>query len=208
MANLESKATKITLVIRKGVALKKSDINSLCDTYLSRYAWIEHAKDINLAGEVESIHYHIVGELKERTRLGTFLNRVVAHFGFDNPFGIEIDTAKCIESCYQYLIHKNDKEKTPHEIEEIISNIDKEELKTIIDTAMDTSITAQRLEFVLRSHIRFDNKSNRVKVNYFGIMKDLGLGRINAVSWGVNAGIKQIKYELYEEHNIDLPLDI
>lgn len=213
MANLESKATKVTIVIRKNIDIEPRSINSFCETYFSRYAWIEHKGDISTnTMEVEATHYHIVGELKERTRLGTLLNRVCAHFlpwydNFNNPFGIELDTARCIEACYQYLIHKNDKDKTPHDISEIVSNIPKEELRTIIETAIDTSITASRLEQVLRSHIRFDDERLRVVVDYFGIMADLGLGRINAISWGVNNGIKQIKIELYNAHGIQLPCD-
>lgn len=206
MANLESKVTKVTIVIRKNTEVSTSLIDSFCDLVFKRYAWIVHDGDISTTTmEVESIHYHIVGELKQRTRLGTLLNRIVNHFGFDNPFGIEIDTARCIEACYQYLIHKNDKDKTPHDLNEIVTNIPFEELKTIIETAIDTSITADRLEVVLRSHIRFNEETLRVVVNYFGIMKDLGLGRINAISWGVNYGIKQIKIELYNLHGIQLP---
>lgn len=207
MANLESKATKITLVIRKNTSIKSEVISAFCETYLKRYAWICHEKDLstNNIGEIEGIHYHIVGELKERTRLGTFLNRACDYFNFDSPFGLEIDSARCIEACYQYLIHKNDKDKTPHDISEIVSNIPQEELKTIIETAIDSSITADRLEYILRSHIRFNEDSLRVIVDYFGIMRDLGLGRINSISWGVNNGIKQIKIELYNAHNIQLP---
>lgn len=206
MANLESKATKVTLVIRKNIRLEEEKINSFCLTYFSRYAWICHEKDLSVnTGEVEGIHYHIVGVLKDRTRLSTMLNRCVDFFNFDNPFGIQIQSATCIEACYQYLIHKNDKDKTPHEIEEIKTNIDHQELVTIIECAIDTSITASRLEVVLRSHIRFDEKQERVVVDYFGIMKDLGLGRMNSISWGVNYGIRQIKLELYNIHHIHLP---
>lgn len=209
MSNLESKSTKVTIVIRKNIHINKEYINSFCETYLSRYAWIKHDCDISTIDmKTEGIHYHIVGELKERQRLSTLLNKICYHFAphygeFETPFGIELDTAKCIEACYQYLIHKNDKDKTPHKIEEIVTNIPAEELKTIIDMDFnDTAVTAKRLEVVLRSYIRYDSQLERVIVNYFGIMNDLGCGRINAFSWCLNAGIKQISNELYAQHGI------
>lgn len=209
MSNLENKSTKVTIVIRKNILINEEYINAFCDMYFKRYAWIKHEGDIsNLNGIVEGVHYHIVGELKERQRLNTLLNKLCYHFApyyeqFENPFGIELDTAKCIEACYQYLIHKNDKDKTQHKLEEIQSNIPAEELKTIIDMDFnDTAITARRLEVVLRANIRFDNEHLKVIVNFFGIMNDLGTGRINAYSWCLNAGIRQIKNELYAEHGL------
>lgn len=212
MPNLESKATKITLVIRKNIYIEANYLNAFCEQYLKRYAWIKHEHDISTKDmKEEGVHYHIVGELKERTRLGTFLNKVCYHFSayyqeFDSPFGIEVDSAKVIEACYQYLLHKNDVDKTPHKLEEIVTNIPLEEFKTIIEYDFkDLSINADRLEVVLRNNIRFDENSLRVVVNYFGIIREVGLGRINAISWSLNAGIKQIKYELLTARGLPIP---
>ena len=73
-ASLESKSFKVCLVIRKNCYFNSSLITSFCDTYFERYAWIMHDKDINPSTkEVEGVHYHLVGKLKERVRLATSL---------------------------------------------------------------------------------------------------------------------------------------
>lgn len=153
--------------------------------------------------EVEGIHYHIVGSLRERTRVGTLLNRLTAFIGFDNNFGIEIQSANCIEGCYQYLIHKNDSDKTPHDISEVITNIPQQEFITLMTTDyQDTTITQDRIEVIVNNAIRFDEKTIRVIVNYCEIARGIGATRCNCVSWALNNTIKQRVYELCYLHNI------
>lgn len=207
MSNLESKATKITLVIRKNVVIEPRLINSFCEEHLSRYAWIKHEGDISTETmETEGIHYHIVGVLKGRTRLGTILNRVVLHFGFDNPYGIEIACAGCIEGCYQYLIHKNDPDKTPHDISEVITNIPTEEFKTLMELDFtDNTITQSRINTIVNENIYFDNERLRVIINYREIAQGIGATRCNCVSWSLNNTIKQRVYELCYQHEIPIP---
>lgn len=211
MSNLESKATKITLVIRKNTHLKESDINSFCEEFLSRYAWIEHLNDISTETlQVEGVHYHIVGTLKNRTRLGTILSRVVKHFNFDNPFGIEIATANSIEGCYQYLIHKNDKDKTPHDISECHTNIPAEEFQTLMELSFtDNTINQNRIDILINDNVNYHPatayKPAYISINYREIARGIGATRCNVVSWSLNNTIKQRVYELCRQYDIPIP---
>lgn len=207
MSNLETKATKITMVIRKNEEIEARLINSFCEEHLSRYAWIEHKSDISTdTMEIEGIHYHIVGQLKARTRIGTLLNRVVLHFGFNNPYGIEIACASCIEGCYQYLIHKNDKDKTPHDISEVITNIPLDEFKTLMEIDFtDNTITQARIDTLVDDNIIFDEVKLKVRINYRAIAQGIGATRCNCVSWALNNSIKQRVYELCNLHDVPIP---
>ena len=49
------------------------------------------------------------------------------------PFGM-IQVGRYWNSMVQYLIHKNDKKKTPHEVSEIVTNIDPETLKFYLES--------------------------------------------------------------------------
>lgn len=84
-------------------------------------------------------------------------------FGYTDPFGIEIDNAKYLECCIQYLIHKNDSDKTPHTIEEIFTNITREELKIIIDSDSGYITLEYLLNVIERNH------------NKIGIIDEIGL---------------------------------
>lgn len=211
MSNLESKATKVTIVIRKNIAIDTDLLNSFALEYFDRYAWICHEKDISPKDMVvEGIHYHLVGNLKERTRLGTILNRLVKHMGFKDPFGIEIQCAGSIEGCYQYLIHKNDLDKTPHDIKEITSNIPAEELKTLMDMSFtDTTITQDRIDVLVNDNVRYVPASKTlpayISINYKEIARGIGATRCNCVSWSLNNTIKQRVIELCRLHRIPVP---
>lgn len=188
MANLESKASKVSVVIRKNKYLDKGTINSFCSLYFNRYAWIIHEFDVSPnTQEVEGVHYHLVGELKERTRLSTLLNRICSYFNFDNPFGVQVDSARCIEGCYQYLIHKNDKDKTQHDISEVVTNIDQDEFKTIIDIDNEGVLTVDRIWYIVESNMRYDSLQKKVITNRKEIARSIGIGRLTyysmAISW-------------------------
>lgn len=81
------------------------------------YAYILHKEDTNEKGETEQPHYHICMRGKEGT---TFkFNRLKNVF----PVG-KIEQGRTWEYMLQYLLHKNAPEKTPHSVDEIVSNID------------------------------------------------------------------------------------
>lgn len=133
-SSLNTQTGKLFIVIRKNKAININKIKSYCETYGKEYAFISHNKDIDpVTGVTIPIHYHIVMNAKDtKKRLSTHLNDLCDFFGFDNANGIEIDKYRTYESAIQYLIHKNDSSKTKHDVEEIITNINSEELKTLI----------------------------------------------------------------------------
>ena len=133
-ASLQTQTGKLFIVIRKNKAISEDKIKAYCMQYGDTYAFISHKQDIDpITGIVIPIHYHIVLNAKDkRKRLATHLEDLRSFFGFKNNDGIEIDKYRSYESALQYLIHKNDPQKTQHTSDEIITNIDKGELATLL----------------------------------------------------------------------------
>ena len=95
-------------------------IQSFLDNYSEdsiEYAYILHKEDTNENGETEKAHYHIC-----------IRNIKGSNFGFDvlkNAFPVgKIERGRTWEYMLQYLLHKNAPEKTPHSVDEIVTNID------------------------------------------------------------------------------------
>ena len=156
---------KLFVVIRKNKAIDHEKIKSFCETYGKEYAFIEHTKDVDpLTGAIIPVHYHIVLNAKDnRARLSTHLNNISSFFGFKDNNGIEVDKYRSYESALQYLIHKNDKQKTPHDISEINTNIDKDELTTYL--TLDTFTMSFELVFSVCQRSR----------NIIDVIRSLGL---------------------------------
>lgn len=132
--SLSTQTAKLFIVIRKNRSIDLDKIKSYCSNYGNEYAFIKHENDIDSAtGVIIPVHYHIVMNAKDKKkRLKTHLNDLCEFFGFKDSNGIEIDKYRSYENALQYLIHKNNKEKTPHKADEIITNIDKDELNTYL----------------------------------------------------------------------------
>ena len=91
------------------------------------YCYILHENDVNELGEIEQPHYHIC--MRYLTDSSFSFKVVKKSF----PFGM-IQVGRYWNSMVQYLIHKNDKKKTPHEVSEIVTNIDSETLKFYLES--------------------------------------------------------------------------
>lgn len=165
-APLTCQSTHVFLVIRKDKKIPHEKIEEYCKRYFSMYCWIEHADDIQPdTGVKEGCHYHIVGDfLENKIRFSKRLNDIADFFGFDNNFGLEIDKYKDLPSCVQYLIHKNNKEKTPHEVEEIHTNLGKEELDLFLNTDCEQLVT---FDYIVSVCNRSTNKLQMI--SSFGI---------------------------------------
>ena len=133
---LTTQTTKLFIVIRKNKQFSKDFIRNYCENFFVQYVFIEHLNDIEpITGEIEGAHYHIVGIAKKvKTPLKTHLNDLVKYFRFDNANGIEIDKFDNLTLSIQYLIHKNNPEKTQHSFDELIYKWDKDELLMHITT--------------------------------------------------------------------------
>ena len=91
------------------------------------FCYILHEKDVNEFGEIEQPHYHIC--MRYVTDSSFSFKSLKNTF----PFGM-IQVGRYWNSMVQYLIHKNDKKKTPHEVSEIVTNIDPETLKFYLES--------------------------------------------------------------------------
>lgn len=133
---LTTQTTKLFVVIRKNKKISKELIKTYCEEYYEQYAFIEHEKDIEpVTGQVEGCHYHIVGVAKKKkTPLQTHLNDLVRFFRFKDPNGVQIDKYENVVSAVQYLIHKNNPEKTQHKFEDITYKWDKEEFMLMMSS--------------------------------------------------------------------------
>lgn len=163
MATLDTKTRDCDIVIRKKSYPK--DFENTLVNYLKQntieYSYIIHSNDTNELGELEDLHYHIVCTFRgtkrssggyEGKRLATYLNEIV-NLGFDNPFGIQIDKLGNKSLALQYLIHKNQLEKTPHSIDEIKTSIPREELETIINC----DVNLYTLDYYANLVLNFDD---------------------------------------------------
>lgn len=144
---LSTQTGKLFIIIRKDKKIPMDKIKAYCQTFGEEYAFIEHEKDIDKdTGEIEKVHYHIVmnSQFKEK-RLSTHLNDLVNFFGFKNEIGISIEKYVDYAKALQYLTHQNFPEKTPHDKSEIITNIEKSEF----DSLMDTNTQVVSFDYVL-----------------------------------------------------------
>lgn len=176
--DLSCQSKRVCLVIRKNIVLPIEKIKDYCELYCEKYAFIEHKQDIDsLSGEVIPPHYHLVMIYSaSKVAFSTRLNDLCKYFGFENPFGIQIEKMISLESSIQYLLHKNDKMKTPHKKDEIISNYVDSELELLLESTSGNVITFDTLFKAVMSARR---KSD--------IIKEIGLGYFShnwrAIEW-------------------------
>lgn len=143
-SKLTCQSTKANIVIRKNREIKADKLDAYCKEYFSRYAWIEHKGDISVkTGEVEGVHYHIVGDFKaSKVAFSTRLNTIAAFFNFENADGIEIDKYNSLIGSLQYLTHQNQPDKTPHKKDEIhYGGFDKTDFDMYMEASCDDVIT-------------------------------------------------------------------
>lgn len=143
---LSCQTNKHFVVIRKNRSYPLHVITEFLDNYYEKYALIVHEKDIDPVTKVIiPTHYHYVGiGLIKKTPMTTYLNALSKHLKTDNN-GIEFDSYRTLEGALQYLIHKNNPEKTQHAISEIVfKGWTKEDITTFI-TSDSTGLNIDRL---------------------------------------------------------------
>lgn len=163
---LKSQTTQLNIVIRKNKVLGVDKVKAYCERYFKKYAFIEHKNDVcPSTGLVEGCHYHIVGDTIDKgVSLFTRINQIKDFFKFEDDTGIEIDKYSDYVGSIQYLIHKNNREKTPHKIEEVVHNLDKADLTLIMNAEKNEVITFDLLYGII-------NKATCI----LDIIKELGL---------------------------------
>lgn len=179
---LDSQSRKVCIVIRKNkdrdINVVKNKIKEFCDSEFYKYAYIMHEKHVNEFGEVETTHFHIVGEYNtNKTRLSTRLRTIVQYFGFDNENGIQIEVLKSWVNSVQYLIHKNQPLKTQETSDKIVCNYDRKDLELELNATCDIVMTTDTLIAIVEG-------SN----NIIEIIRELGLEtyrRYRNVIWDI-----------------------
>jgi len=182
---LTCQSTKVDIVIRKNIEIPLSKIKAYCVENFERYAFIEHKGDIKPeTGEVEGTHYHICGDMfGSKIPFSTRLNNLAKFFGFADLNGIQIDQYRTFEGALQYLTHKNAPEKTPHKIEEIVTNLSEADFKIFYEADIGSVITFDLL------YVACVNATNIVEV-----IKELGIGNYRvwrSVIWDIWNTLKE-----------------
>ena len=118
--SLSTQTGKHFIVIRKNKEIPLSVIQEYLDMNYKEYALIKHEGDKDsVTGEVIPVHYHYVGNCKRKDiRLSTLINELSTALKCDKQC-ISADKYNSLELSLQYLLHKNNPEKTPHKMEEI-----------------------------------------------------------------------------------------
>lgn len=173
-----SQTTKHFVVIRKNKELNLDRIKAWLNDNFNYWALIVHKNDLDpktLA--VIPIHYHFLGIAnKGRTPLSTWCNQLSKWLHTDTN-GIEYDGYLHFEKSFQYLLHLNNKEKTPHKIDELIySGWTQEEVINFL-SCEDVSINFDKVYFLCRNE--------KCMLN---VIKELGLSnfhRYRSTIWDI-----------------------
>lgn len=103
-------------------------LKEYCNSNYQVYGFIVHDKDVGEDGTPKTPHIHLVGIYRNnRTRLSTTIKEMSENV-FVSTLAISIDKASDLNGSFQYLIHKNNESKHQYDIEEIITNLSREEL--------------------------------------------------------------------------------
>lgn len=135
MSNLNTQCKSFNVVFNIPFRFKVIDDFNLCldklnDT-LSRnsmfYASIKHDNDFNNNGEKKLVHFHYVITCATRKRVSTMLYFLADALGYDvNNIDlintIQIEKCDSVPLSIQYLIHKNNTDKTQYDIKDIVTN--------------------------------------------------------------------------------------
>lgn len=129
--------------------LPMDELRDWFNAYADQWAFIPHFHDFDEDGNLKSLHIHFVADLTKSTRMSTTLNSL-AQVCSVNPFAVTIEQYTSFDSCIQYLVHRNDPEKTQYCAYLITSNISWVDLKTLLQTDVDV-VDAERIYAVVSS---------------------------------------------------------
>ena len=142
----------------------KAMVEGFCDRYTNtKYAYICHDKDKSPDGAVPT-HYHIYFKFK-----------TPVHFPYLKeafPYG-DIEKSRSGNACVQYLIHKNNPEKTQYSKDEVISNFTQDELEYLflnnkkLEKLNEESELTDILEGIANNEIRRFNMFDYISVELY-----------------------------------------
>ena len=91
--------------------------------YACKYYAILHDKDINeKTGELKKPHYHLLVKLENAITIEKIINSLLNERGTQKAIENEFSVVKSFKGMVRYLIHKDDADKHPYEMDQIITN--------------------------------------------------------------------------------------
>lgn len=102
--------------------LPLDELKQWFDAFADQYAFIPHFADYDENGELKTLHVHFVADLKKSTRLRTTLNSIADVCGVCT-LAVSIEQYTDFDGCVQYLVHRNDEDKTQYCAYLITSNM-------------------------------------------------------------------------------------
>lgn len=152
---LTTQTRQLFIVIRKtGKETPNIEVvDKYCKEYFEEYSYICHEHDIDPITKLAiPKHYHICGRSnKSKTRLSTHLEDLVKFFKFENNHGIEIDKYDNYVKALQYLVHKNNPEKTQHKVSEVITSFEDQDFANIMASESGETISFDLVYAVCRT---------------------------------------------------------
>lgn len=170
MAQLNTRTAKVNAIIslKHFTLILLNDLKDRLKNYLESnchdYAFIVHDKDILENGEVKTMHIHIVANFtSNRKRLITLLGEIANVCEIDT-LAVSIDKYTDYVGSMQYLIHKNNSEKYQYPLADIVTNITKGELTTIMNSDSVSISIEYFIDIIKNANTKID------------VMRKLGLG--------------------------------
>lgn len=151
------------------------DLDKFFNGNSKQYGWIMHNLDVLPSGEYKTRHIHFVATMKQRKRLGTFLNELSDCTGL-NPLAITISKYTSFEASYQYLVHRNDPDKVQYVTYLVHTNLPKEEVKVLLSEEA-TALDLDRLSDVVSSSSSKTEVLQKIGLYYYrlyrGVINDI-----------------------------------
>lgn len=169
--NIDTRTGQITGVIRLARPLTDDEINAFSNFacgIIGDYYYIIHDKDINENGEAIPRHLHFVFECPKtyRKRLSTWLNLVADTLGLPNAIGIEIKPTTSFVGSVQYLTHQNHPDKHQYDKSFIMTNVNRDQLDTILHMARN-GLDIDYLVYVVEHSITIIDVMYQLGLNYY-----------------------------------------
>lgn len=121
----------------------KNMVSSFAERYSgTKYCWICHNRDIDpVSKEPTKEHYHIVFFFKSPVKF-KYIKECF-------PYG-NIQNASSKNACIQYLLHLNDKDKTPYDKANLTTNINESQLDDLLTTTDGETQSRKMVDNIIR----------------------------------------------------------
>lgn len=144
------------------VIYKLDDIKNIVEEWNKSKKFLYYIKDHNNEQGDENLHYHIVLKFNSPTPFVDIKKKF--------PYG-DIESAKSIKNCVQYLVHMNDLSKTQYDFDDIITN-DKNINKYRLMSEMNKLLKVDEyLRLIDKGIIREYNLTDEIPIEIFATHK-------------------------------------